>query len=436
MNASAKALAAVLTLTAGMFTVATAEEFKFDASEFEKKTFEFSGYVEQKEEGLKLRPGTSAYRLAYPGETERNWLVRSTSTLDATGKLNLDPFVADLRVQAGMARDALVSTTNDPAVMEGGLRWSAGPDLTFDIGKRVQRWGKGYAWTTVGFVERPKDSSDPQASREGFTMASGEWIKSGLGENSGPISTIGFTGLVVPTNEHMNGDFGQTAHLNPAAKLYLLAMDTDIDLMWRGKGAKPQSYGLDFSRNITTALEVHGEWARTLDAPRNTVTAGGVTRSETRNFNSWLLGVRYLTAGEVTWIGEYYRNGSGYGAGELDDYYQFLDRALAPNASPMLSNKARSVAQSGYGKPNPGRDYLYVKASVSEPFDWLYGAASLAAMTNLNDGSWQITPEVSYTGFTNVELRARLIMLGGPSNAEFTEKTMSNRLEVYARFYF
>jgi hypothetical protein len=437
---SAAALVSTLVLAAGMVNLAAAEEFKFDASEFEKKTFEFSGYFEQKEEGLKLRPGTSAYKLAYPGDTpgeaERNWLVRSTSTLDATGKLNLDPFVADLRVQASTARDSLVRTTNDPAVMEGGLRWSAGPDLSFDIGKRVQRWGKGYAWTTVGFVERPKDSSDPQASREGFTMASGEWTKSGFGQNGGPIDTITFTGLVVPTNDNMNADFGQTAHLNPAAKLYLLAMDTDIDLMWRGKGAKPQSYGLDFSRNITTALEVHGEWARTLDATRNTVTASGVTASETRDFNSWLLGVRYLTEGEVTWIGEYYRNGSGYGAGELDDYYDFLDSALAPDASPMLSNKARTVAQSGYGKPNPGRDYLYVKASVSEPFDWLYGAASLAAMSNLNDGSWQITPEVSYTGFTNVELRARLILLGGPTDAEFTEKASSSRLELTARFYF
>ena len=429
MNLAAKTLAAALMLSAGL---AGAEEFKFDASEFDKKTFEFSGYFEQKEEGLKLRGGTPAYTLAYPGEADRNWLLRSTSTLDATGKLNLDPFVADLRLQASAAGDALVSTTNEPSVMEGGMRWSAGPGLTFDLGKRVQRWGKGYAWSPVGFVERPKDSSDPQASRKGFMMASGEWTRS----LSGPISTIGFTGLVVPTNDSMNADFGQTKHLNPAAKLYLLAMDTDIDLMWRGKGAKPQSYGVDFSRNINTALEVHGEWSRTLDAPRNTVTASGMTSSRTRDFSSWLLGVRYLTQSEVTWIGEYYRNGSGYSADELDDYYQFLDRALAPNATPTLTNKARTVAQSGYGKPNPGRDYLYVKASVSEPFDWLYGAASLTAMTNLNDGSWQITPEVSYTGFTNVELRARLILLGGQPNSEFTEKTMSNRLEVYARFYF
>ena len=56
---------------------------------------------------------------------------------------------------------------------------------------------------------------------------------------------------------------------------------------------------------------------------------------------------------------------------ELDDYDQFLDRA-AP-VPPRAGGKARSVAQSGYGKANPGRDYLYLKASVREPFDWVYG---------------------------------------------------------------
>ena len=429
MKRTTATLAAALSVFAGL---ASAEEFKFDASEFEKKTFEFSGYLEQKEEGLRLRGASPAYKLAYPGESARNGLLRSTTTLEASGKLNLDPFVADLRVQASTARDALVNTTNTGNIMEGGLRWSAGPDLTLDLGKRVQRWGKGYAWNPVGLVERPKDPNDPLLAREGYEMVSGEWTKS----FSGPISAISFTGLIVPTNERMNADFGNTKGVNPAAKLYLLALDTDIDLIWRGKGAKPQSFGFDFSRNLSTALEVHGEWARTLDAPRNTVTASGVTSSQVLSSNSYLLGLRYLTQSEVTWIGEYYRNGSGYSAGELDNYYQFLDGALATSASSVLINKARTVAQSGYGKPNPGRDYFYLKASVSEPFDWVYAAASLSAITNLNDGSYQITPEISYTGFSNVELRARLVVLGGKSHSEFAEKTMSNRLELYARFYF
>lgn len=412
---------------------AAAEEFKFDASEFEKKTFEFSGYLEQKEEGLKLRSASPAYSLAYPGKSAQDHLLRSTTTLELSGKLNLDPVVIDVRAQAFHANDQLVSSSDRGTVMEGGVRWSAGPGLSIDIGKRVQRWGKGYAWSPVGFIERPKDASDPSASREGFVMTSAEWTKS----FSGPVSTVGLSGFVVPTDgSRLNKDFGAERDLNPAAKLYLLAWDTDIDLMWRGKGAKPQSIGFDFSRNFGSALEVHGEWARTFDAPRNTVSATGTLQSRETNYDSWLLGLRYLTQSEVTWIAEYYRNGNGYDAGQLDDYYTFLDTALADGAPSMLAEKARRVAQSGFGRSNPGQDYLYVKASVSEPFGWVYGAASITAMTNLDDRSWQVTPEISYTGFNNVELRARAFFLSGSDHTEFGEKPSSRRVEVYARFYF
>ena len=424
--------AVALAIGAMVAAPAWADEFTFDAAEFEKKIFEFSGYLEQKEEGLKMRSNSPGYQLAYPGEEQRDHLLRSTTTLDLSGKLNLDPVVIDVRAQAARADDALATFTNNGQIMEGGVRWSAGPGLTFDVGKRVQRWGKGYAWSPVGFVERPKDSSDPQASREGFTMASGEWTKS----LSGPISTVGFTGLVVPTDDHLNSDFGKEKDLNPAAKLYLLAWDTDIDLLWRGKGARPQSFGLDFSRNLGSALEVHGEWARFLDASRNTVSAAGVTQLAETSYNSWLLGLRYLTQSEVTWIVEYYRNGNGYDASELDDYYTFLDKALADGAAPALEDKARKVAQSGYARANPGSDYLYAKASVSEPFGWVYGAAALTAMTNLKDHSWQLVPEVSYTGFNNIELRARAFVLEGSSHTEFGEKPASRRIEVYARFFF
>ena len=436
MNACAALTSGFGVLMALAASPAPAEEFSFDASEFEKKTFEFSGYVEQKIEALKLRGDSRAYKLAYPDQASRDSLLRATTTLEAASKLNLAPFVADLRVQASAARDALQNRNNEPAVIEAGLRWSASPGLTVDLGKRVQRWGKGYAWSPVGFVERPKDPADPTASREGFTMLSGEWTRSLAARPGAALGAVGLTGLVLPTNERMNADYGATPHLNPAARLYLLAYDTDVDLLWRGKGARPESLGVDFSRNISSALEVHGEWAHTFDATRKTVNATGVTRTQQLDVDSWLVGLRYLTAGEVTWIGEYYRNGSGYGTGELNDYYQFLDTALAADAAKSLAARALALAQSGYGKSNAGRDTLYVKASVSEPFNWVYGAASLTTMVNLNDRSFQLTPEISYTGFHDVELRVRAVFLSGGRHTEFGEKLSNRRLEAYARLYF
>lgn len=57
-------------------------------------------------------------------------------------------------------------------------------------------------------------------------------------------------------------------------------------------------------------------------------------------------------------------------------------------------------------------------------------------MSNLKDQSWQLTLEVSYTGFNNVEIRARAFFLHGGLHTEFGEKPASRRFEVYARFYF
>ena len=60
--AAASALGAVVAMSAW------ADEFTFDSAEFDKKTFEFSGYLEQKEEGLKMRSDSPGFKLAYPGK--------------------------------------------------------------------------------------------------------------------------------------------------------------------------------------------------------------------------------------------------------------------------------------------------------------------------------------------------------------------------------
>ncbi len=54
---------------------------------------------------------------------------------------------------------------------------------------------------------------------------------------------------------------GQINGLNFAGKLYLLLYDTDIDLMAMTGESKTNRVGMDFSRNITTNLEIHGEFA-------------------------------------------------------------------------------------------------------------------------------------------------------------------------------
>jgi len=146
--------------------------------------------------------------------------------------------------------------------------------------------------------------------------------------------------------------------------------------------------------------------------------------------------LRYLTAGEVTWVAEWVHNGNGASADEWAEVNRFLSSATAPGSASTLLAKAKTLAAGGLSRANPGQAYLYVKASASEPLGWVYGSAAVSAMVNAQDHSWQITPELAYTGFNGWDLRARLSWLQGAALTEFGEKLAQRKLELTARYSF
>ena len=82
------------------------------------------------------------------------------------------------------------------------------------------------------------------------------------------------------------------------------------------------------------------------------------------------------------------------------------------------------------------QDYLYLRLSQQEPFDILYFTPAITSVVNLNDQSFQMVPELLYTGITNLELRFRTYFLVGKEDTEFGEKQYDYRIEFRARYYF
>ena len=421
--------AALLALL-GVAASGQAQEYSFDASEFEKKPFELGGYVQLQQEAFSLNRAAAFYKLGFNGQPQREDLDRSTGTLQLAGKLRQGIGTFDFRVNADVQRDELAHG-HDSTVFEAAYSIRPSPGLTLEAGKRSLKWGKGYAWNPIGFVERPKDPNDPQLAREGFVMADADWIWS----PGGNLQTIAFTPVLLPVSSDVNGDFGSSGHLNPAAKLYLLYRNTDIDFAWQGKGSRPARFGMDFSRNLTSNFEVHGEWARIQQFTRPITNSAGVVTNTVANATSYLIGARYLTAADTTYIAEYYRNGTGYSNEQERQFYEFVDSAFA-SGNNALVQKALSLSQGSYGRPNPGKDYLYVRAQQKDALGIVYFAPAITAMMNLQDRSYQLTPEIQYTGFNNFELRLRLFLLHGGSGADFGEKQVSHKVEFYARYYF
>ncbi|MGB5081117.1 MAG: hypothetical protein WBO23_10290 [Burkholderiales bacterium] len=407
-----------------------AEEFSFDAAEFEKKPFELNGYLQLRQEHFALNRDGAFYQLAYFGQPQRETLDRSAGTLQLAGKLRYGIGTFDFRTNSDVQRDQLAHD-RDNSFFEAAYSIRPSPGFTAEAGKRALKWGKGYAWNPIGFVERPKDANDPQLAREGFVMADADWISS----PGGDLQTIAFTPVLLPVGENLNGDFGESGHWNPAAKLYLLYRDTDIDFAWQGKGSRPARYGVDFSRNLVSNFEIHGEWVRILKFPRPVTDASGQVTADTRDATSWLAGLRYLTAGETTYIAEYYRNGTGYSTAEADLFYRLVDTAFATGNSALLQ-RALSLGQGGYGRPAPGREYVYFRAQQKDALGIVYFSPAIAAMMNLQDRSYQVAPEFTYTGINNVELRLRAFFLHGGGSTDFGEKQNSRKLEFHARYYF
>jgi hypothetical protein len=123
----------------------------------------------------------------------------------------------------------------------------------------------------------------------------------------------------------------------------------------------------------------------------------------------------------------------------MKSFVQFVDNAYAlylatGNDAPLA--RAASLASTGYARPNPGRDYLYLRVSQKEPFDILYFTPALTVIANANDRSTSVAPELLYTGINDVELRLRAFFLNGGAGTEFGERQISKRIEFQARLYF
>jgi hypothetical protein len=266
-------------------------------------------------------------------------------------------------------------------------------------------------------------------------MLTADWIRN----FDGALRTIAFTPVVLPASPDINSDFGAGEHVNVAAKLYLLYRETDIDLLFLSNGSRSGRYGLDFSRNVTSNFEIHGEIARISETQRPVTGVNGQSTLVRGAATSYLLGVRHLSERETTTIVEYYRTGPGLTEQEMRNFVGFVDNAYAQylaTGNDAALQRAAALSRGGYARPNPGRSYLYLRVSQKEPFDILYFTPAVTVVANVEDRSTSIAPELLYTGYRNIELRLRAFFLQGDAGTEFGERQASRRLELQARLYF
>lgn len=418
-------------LLIGIFlpSAAAAEEFSLELAEFAKKPYTLGGFTEMKWEHMDIREDGTATLLNIhdPPST----LNRLTAGMQFKGSYATG--IAGFNwLAAGFARQDDLGWADSLDLYEGYLTLQPTPAIHGALGKKAYTWGKGYAWNPAAFINRSKDPNNPEEALEGYVTAEAEWIKS----FSGDLRNIAFTSVVLPVERNLNDDFGAEGHVNLAAKLYLLYLDTDIDFIVFTGDSRSDRFGLDFSRNITTNFEIHGEIAYLTETGRQVLQEGGGISNETDDTTSALVGIRHLSSQDLTSIIEYYHNGGGYSAAEMSLFHNLADEMAA-----QLTNSGEDLpgtlpGSGSYIRPYAGRNYLYARFSLKEPFDILYFTPTVTAIVNLDDDSFSLTQEFIYTGYTNWELRLSFAFLEGDPGSDYGEKQNVNRLELRVRYFF
>jgi len=426
------AFAILFTLSYGM--ALAEEEYSFDLSEIEEKPLHIGGYLEFRPLLFGLDTNSALHKLKLYDRDKEN--IREeynfTALLDGSYKKGTTEFRAIVNTDL---RESYLGFSEETTLFEGYMSLRPSSTFNFNIGKKTLKWGKGYAWNPVAFLDRPKNPDDPELAREGFVVASADYIKS----FDGPLKTFSFTPVLMPVYDHVNDDFGKINRLNFAGKMYFLLYDTDIDLIFLTGGSKTNRYGMDFSRNITSNFEIHGELAFINDYKKRFINSDGTVFNNEYDATSYLLGLRYLTKSDTTYIFEYFHDATGFAESEMTDYFSFIDQGYdtyLASGDDSLLKKASNVAGGSYNRRNLMRDYLYLRVSQKEPFDMLYFTPSLTGIFNISDESFSIGPELLYTGIKNLELRLKTTFLVGDSYTEFGEKQNDYRIELRVRYYF
>src|SRR6516165_7583500 len=230
-------------------------------------------------------------------------------------------------------------TTTKLHVKETYAGISAG-DFDFTLGRKMVRWGTGYAFTSAGVLDPPRDPTNPTDrlnTNEGRDMVKADWVK-GSHAITAAWSTADFARKGVSVRDTTAFRYNVLVH----------GFDTSLIAGYdRGRDA----FGaLTFTRVLGQAWELHGE-------------------ATWRDGQAILLGAKYTTASGVTFLGEFF---------------------TPPNITYYQPNCAWPLA----GRQHCG--ILYVsKSRLRELPGWKEWDLSGSVMTNFDDRSYAIVFDVN-----------------------------------------
>jgi hypothetical protein len=213
---------------------------------------------------------------------QSRWTLASSvvALADSHGGLSPEDFDVPSGSPAAAALDASLvpytETYTQLRVKEAYAGLSAG-DFDFMAGRRIVRWGTGYAFTAIGVLDPPRDPTNPTDRLnlyEGRDMAKADLVR---GPNA--FTMAWSTAALAPASANL--------HDTTAFRYNVLVHGFDTSLIAGDDRGGDAFGGLTFTRVLGEAWEIHGEAAW-------------------REHEAILLGGKFTTTSGITFIGEFF----------------------------------------------------------------------------------------------------------------------------------
>ena len=363
-----------LLLSLALITSLYGNDYDFDMGATQLDPYEYSGYLRLDDKAQRLNSESTEYR---------NY-IHMEGLFDFSYNYEIFNFTSSFIATHNYIKN--ITSDSDAGVNDLYIEAKINTNHTLLVGKESLMWGKGYFFNPVAFLDRPKDPTDPTKAREGFIIAKYSYNKSFQSK----LKNLSFDFVYLPSREDINKDYynlitDKKDANNIALRLYMLLYDTDIDIIYNYSDEASEKIGVDFSKNIQTNFELHGEYANVLD--------GGYR---------YLLGLRYLTDFELTVISEYLYSSEGLTKEEIETTTLLV--------------------------PFIAKDYAITLITQKEPFDFLYFSVYYKNMLNLQDYSMQNKVGAAYAFKNNVDADLSYNINSGDALSEFGKKSVEDFL--------
>ena len=316
------------------------------------------------------------------------------------------------------------------ALRECALDLSVSDDIDITVGRKILKWGTGYAFNPTGVLEpqrSPSDPSDRLGENEGNTLAE---IKLLSGTSS--LTFVYANDVRVSATDWSWGtqDF--------ALRAYAYLSGLDLSLIGHYREADRPEAGLNWSYVIGDDLELHGEFIGkkgtsalyhriiTTDDDRQIFTSwpyAALYDNSDRIFYKFLAGGQYTFRGGLNITLEYYHNAEGLSSTEWNRWMEFvkfqsgIQRGIVPVPPGLLDASRGNLLWALQTLSSRGtmRDYLFGRES------WTMGrwGIELLELLNARDLSAVAIGTLSCRLSGNFSAYGRLELFTGSGGSEF-----------------